>query len=129
GRQVDGYIGVDFKAFRDMVDTLGGVNLCLDGPRDDYQYPNYHNGYIRGGIHFKAGCQQLNGEQALELARSRHAVQANQANDFGRARRQQLLVNAIRRKATSVGAIARAPSLMSALAQDFSTNLSLTDIK
>jgi LCP family protein required for cell wall assembly len=129
GLQFDGYIAVDFKAFRDVVDTLGGVNLCLDGPLDDYQYPNYHDGYIRGGIHFKAGCQQVNGEQALELARSRHAVQANQANDFGRARRQQLLVNAIRKKATSVGAVTKAPELMSALAQDFSTNLSLTDMK
>jgi LCP family protein required for cell wall assembly len=129
GLQFDGYIAVDFKAFRDVVDTLGGVNVCLDGPLDDYQYPNYHDGYIRGGIHFKAGCQQVNGEQALELARSRHAVQASQANDFGRARRQQLLVNAIRKKATSVGAVTKAPELMSALAQDFSTNLSLNDIK
>jgi LCP family protein required for cell wall assembly len=129
GLQFDGYIAVDFKAFRDVVDNLGGVNVCLDGPLDDYQYPNYHNGYVKGGVHFKGGCQPVNGEQALELARSRHAVQADQATDFGRARRQQLILNAIRKKATSVGAITRAPGLMSALAQDFSTNLSLTDMK
>jgi len=129
GLEFDGYIAVDFKAFRNLVDTLGGVTVCLDGPLDDYQYPNYRDGYIRGGIHFKAGCQQVSGEQALELARSRHAVQAAQASDFGRARRQQLLLNAIRKKATSVGAITKAPELMSALAQDFSTNLSLADMK
>jgi LCP family protein required for cell wall assembly len=129
GLQFDGYVGVDFKAFRDLVDTLGGVNVCLDGPLDDYQYPNYHDGYIKGGIHFKAGCQGMDGEQALELARSRHAVQANQASDFGRARRQQLILNAIRKKATSVGAITKAPGLMSALARDFSTNLTVTDMK
>jgi LCP family protein required for cell wall assembly len=129
GLQFDGYLAVDFKAFRDVVDTLGGVTVCLDGPLDDYQYPNYHNGYVKGGIHFKGGCQPLTGEQALELARSRHAVQADQATDFGRARRQQLILNAIRKKATSVGAITKAPGLMSALAQDFSTSLSLTDMK
>src|SRR5207302_7310500 len=49
GLQFDGYIAVDFKAFRDVVDALGGVTVCLDGPLDDYQYPNYHDGYIRGG--------------------------------------------------------------------------------
>jgi LCP family protein required for cell wall assembly len=129
GLQFDGYVAVDFKAFRDVVDTLGGVNVCLDGPLDDYQYPNYHDGYIRGGIHFKAGCQLVDGEHALELARSRHAVQPDQASDFGRARRQQLLVNAIRKKATSIGAFTKAPGLMSALARDFSTSLSLTDMK
>jgi LCP family protein required for cell wall assembly len=129
GLQFDGYLAVDFKAFRDVVDSLGGVAVCLDGPLDDNQYPNYHDGYVRGGVHFKAGCQQVNGEQALELARSRHAVQADQASDFGRARRQQLLLNAIRKKATSIGAIAKAPGLMSALAHDFSTNLSLNDLK
>jgi polyisoprenyl-teichoic acid--peptidoglycan teichoic acid transferase len=129
GLQFDGYLAVDFKAFRDLVDALGGVNVCLDEPLDDYQYPNYTDGYVGGGIHFKAGCQQVNGEQALELARSRHAVQADQASDFGRARRQQVLVNAIRKKATSVSAIGKAPQLMSALARDFSTNLSLTDIR
>jgi LCP family protein required for cell wall assembly len=129
GLHFDGYVAVDFKAFRDLVDALGGVQVCLDGPLDDNQYPDSHNGYIRGGIHFKAGCQQVNGVQALQLARSRHAVQADQASDFGRARRQQLLLNAIRKKATSVNAITKAPALMDALQNDFSTNLGLADLK
>jgi LCP family protein required for cell wall assembly len=129
GLQFDGYVAVDFKAFRDLVDALGGVQVCLDGPLDDYQYPDNHDGYIKGGIHFKAGCQQVNGVQALQLARSRHAIQPDQATDFGRARRQQLLLNAIRKKATSVNAITKAPALMDALQNDFSTNLGLSDLK
>jgi LCP family protein required for cell wall assembly len=129
GVQFDGYVAVDFKAFRDLVDALGGVQVCLPGPLDDNQYPNYHSGYVRGGIHFKAGCQQVNGEQALQLSRSRHAIQADEASDFGRARRQQLLLNAIRKKATSVNAIGKAPALMDALQKDFSTNLGLSDLK
>jgi hypothetical protein len=105
------------------------VNVCLDGPLDDYQYPDYHNGYVKGGIHFKAGCQTVNGEQALQLARSRHANQADQASDFGRSRRQQLLLNAIRKKASSMNAITKAPELMSALQKNFSSNVSLSDLK
>jgi LCP family protein required for cell wall assembly len=129
GVQFDGYVAVDFKAFRDLVDALGGVQVCLQGPLDDNQYPNYHNGYVRGGIHFKAGCQRVNGEQALQLARSRHAIQPDEASDFGRARRQQLILNAIRKQATSANAIAKAPALMDALQKDFSTNLGLSDLK
>jgi len=96
GLQFDGFVAVDFKAFRDVVDALGGIQACLDTPLDDNQYPDYHNGYVPGGIHFKAGCQHVDGEQALQLARSRHAEQADQASDFGRARRQQQLIEAIR---------------------------------
>lgn len=129
GLTFDGYAAVDFKAFRDIVDALGGVNVCLTGPLDDNQYPDAHNGYIPGGIHFKAGCQAVNGAQALELARSRHADQPVEASDFGRIKRQQLLVNAMRKKAMSVDGITKAPQLMQALSQDFATNLNLTDLR
>ena len=129
GVHFDGYVAIDFKAFRDLVDALGGVQICLDGPLDDNEYPDNHNGYIKGGIHYKAGCQQVNGVQALQLARSRHAIQSEQASDFGRARRQQLLLNAIRKKATSVNAITKAPAMMDALQHDFSTDLGLSDLK
>ena len=128
GLQFDGFVAVDFKAFRDVVDALGGVQVCLDTPLDDNRYPNYHNGYVAGGIHYPAGCQNVNGEQALQIARSRHAVQPEQASDFGRARRQQLLVNSIRRKATSVNAVAKAPQLMDALQKNFVSSLDLADL-
>ena len=89
GLHFDRYAAVDFKAFRQVVDALGGVDVCLTTPLDDYNYPAYGGGLIRGGIHFPAGCQHVNGEQALRLARSREAVQPEQSSDFGRARRQQ----------------------------------------
>ncbi|MGH7867857.1 MAG: LCP family protein, partial [Candidatus Dormibacteraceae bacterium] len=129
GLSFDGYVGVDFVAFRDIVNALGGVDVCLTGPLDDYQYPDYHDSYVRGGIHFKAGCQSLNGEQALEVARSRHATEGAEASDFGRIKRQQLILNAIRKKGDSVGAIAKAPQLMDALQKNFSTNLTLSDLR
>jgi len=128
GIHFDGFVGVDFKAFRDLVNALGGVQVCLAGPLDDNQYPNYVDGYVPGGIHFKAGCQQVNGEQALELARSRHAVQAAQASDFARAARQRQLLDAMRLKATSLGVITRAPALMDALQKNFITDLGLGDL-
>src|SRR4030081_604785 len=61
GITFDKYIAVDFVAFRDLVNALGGVDVCLTTNLDDIYYPDYYNGYHP--IHFKAGCQHLNGEQ------------------------------------------------------------------
>src|ERR1700674_138485 len=127
GLTFDRYIAVDFVAFRDMVNALGGVDVCLSTNLDDYSYPNYNNGYMP--IHFKAGCQHLNGEQALEIARSRHAEQAQQSSDFGRAQRQQDIMQAIKKKATTVNGFAKAPQLLDAPHKNINTDMSLSDMK
>ena len=127
GLTFDRYIAVDFKAFRDMVNALGGVDVCLSSNLDDYTYPNYGHGYV--AIHFKAGCQHLNGEQALEIARSRHAIQPQQSSDFGRSRRQQDIMQAIKKKATTVNGFAKAPALLDALQKNIHTDMSLSDMK
>jgi LCP family protein required for cell wall assembly len=127
GIAFDRYIAIDFVAFRDMVNALGGVDICLSTNLDDYSYPDYSNGYMP--IHFKAGCQHLNGEQALEVARSRHAEQAQQSSDFGRARRQQDIMQAIKKKATTVNGFAKAPQLLNALQKNIHTDMTISDMK
>jgi LCP family protein required for cell wall assembly len=127
GLTFDKYIAVDFVAFRDMVNVLGGVDICLTTALDDNTYPDYYGGYHP--IHFKAGCQHLNGEQALEIARSRHAIQAAQSSDFSRARRQQDIMEAIKKKTTSVNGFSKAPQLLSALQKNITTDMSFTDMK
>ncbi len=127
GLTFDRYIAVDFVAFRDMVNALGGVDVCLTSNLDDYTYPNYGHGYIT--LHYKAGCQHLNGEQALQVARSRHAIEAQQSSDFGRARRQQDIMQAIKAKATTVNGFAKAPQLLDALQKNIHTDMSLSDMK
>jgi hypothetical protein len=112
-----------------MVNALGGVDVCLTTNLDDYQYPDYSDGYVRGGVHFKAGCQHLNGEQALRLARSRHAVQPQQSSDFGRAKRQQDIMTAIKKKTTTVNGFSKAPQLLNALQKNIHTDMSFSDMK
>jgi LCP family protein required for cell wall assembly len=129
GLTFDRYIAVDFVAFRDMVNALGGVDVCLTTNLDDYEYPDNRNGYIRNGIHYKAGCQHLNGDQALQIARSRHAVQPQQSSDFGRAKRQQDIMQAIKKKATTVNGFAKAPQLLDALQKNIHTDMTLSDMK
>jgi polyisoprenyl-teichoic acid--peptidoglycan teichoic acid transferase len=127
GLTFDRYIAIDFVAFRDMVNALGGVDVCLTSNLDDYSYPNYGHGYMP--IHFRAGCQHLNGEQALEVARSRHAIEPQQSSDFGRSRRQQDIMEAIKKKATTVNGFAKAPQLLDALQKNIRTDMSLSDMK
>jgi LCP family protein required for cell wall assembly len=127
GLTFDRYIAVDFLAFRQMVDALGGVNVCLSTNLDDYSYPDYYNGLHP--IHFQAGCQHLNGEQALEIARSRDAIQPEQASDFGRAKRQQDIMEAIKKKATTVNGFAKAPQVLTALQNNIHTDMTLSDMK
>lgn len=141
GIKFDGYIGVDFKAFRDVVDALGGITIHMDGPLDDCHYPDYHSGYLNhgvppgyacppgAGIHFPSGTYAVNGEQALEIARSREASEPEQATDFGRARRQQMEMASIKQKAVSINGIVKAPQLMDALQKNFKTDLALDDLK
>ena len=127
GLTFDKYIAVDFIAFRDMVNVLGGVDVCLTTNLDDLTYPNYVGGVYP--IHFRAGCQHLNGEQALEVARSRHAIEAAQSSDFGRARRQQDIMEAIKKKTTSVNGFSKAPALLTALQKNITTDMTLSDMK
>jgi LCP family protein required for cell wall assembly len=127
GLTFDKFIAVDFKAFRDIVNALGGVDICLTTALDDSSYPDYHGGFTP--LHFKAGCQHLNGEQALRVARSRHAIQTAQSSDFGRARRQQDIMYAIKKKATTVNGFSKAPQLLNALQKNITTDMSLSDMK
>lgn len=142
GLRFDKYAGMDFKAFRDIVNALGGVTVHMDGPLDDCHYPDYKDGYLNGGvpddrpcpnatagIHFRAGDYQVDGEQALQIARSRHASEADQATDFGRARRQQMLFAAIKRRAASAGTLTKIPQLMSALQKNFRTDMDVNDLR
>jgi polyisoprenyl-teichoic acid--peptidoglycan teichoic acid transferase len=141
GIKFDRYVTIDFKAFRDMVDALGGVDITLDTPLDDCHYPDYHNGYVNhgvppgyacppgSGIHFPAGAQHVDGEHALELARSRDASEPEQATDFARAKRQQTIIQSIRKKALSVNAISKLPDLLDAVQSNVRTDMDANDIQ
>lgn len=141
GIQFDRYVTIDFVAFRDVVDAVHGIDIHLDTSLHDCHYPDYHNGYLNGGvplgypcpsatagIYFPAGDLHVNGEQALEIARSRDAEEPAQQNDFARAHRQQLITNAIRKKALSVNAITQLDGLLNALQKNVRSDLTAGDI-
>jgi LCP family protein required for cell wall assembly len=117
GQSVDGWVAVDFRAFKDLVDAVGGVEVTVPHPLDDPLFPaGETTGYTH--IHFDAGPQRLNGEQALEYARSRQTT-----SDLDRSARQRMLLVAIRRRLDSLLAVPRLVSALLVIQDDVRTNL------
>jgi len=79
------HVRVTFGGFRDVVDAVGGVELCLDEPIADRD----------AGIDLPAGCQRLDGADALGYVRVRKID-----DDLQRIQRQQAFVQALAREVT-----------------------------
>jgi polyisoprenyl-teichoic acid--peptidoglycan teichoic acid transferase len=92
GQHVDAWIAVDQVAFGAVVDSLGGLSLNVPEPLDDWQYP-VDDTERTMHVHFDAGPQLMNGERALEYARSRLST-----SEADRSRRQELVLVAMMRK-------------------------------
>jgi len=93
--EIQYYAMVDFKAFVEIVDQLGGLSINVENSFVDNAYPNGNKYKI---IKFTAGPQEMDGETALEYSRSRHSLQNNEGSDYARARRQQKVIAAIQEK-------------------------------
>ena len=95
GVPVDFYVSVNLKGFVALIDQIGGVEFDVPCDMDyDDPYQDLH-------IHFKAGLQKLNGQQAMEVVRFRH----NNDNtgyggrqDLGRIETQQAFLKAVAQK-------------------------------
>ncbi|MFC1617807.1 LCP family protein [Patescibacteria group bacterium] len=135
GLDIPYYVRIDFEGFRDIVDSLGGVEIDVENGFKDTEYPGANYGYMT--VEFERGPQQMDGEEALQYARSRHGVitdadpeseVTNEASDFARSRRQQKLIAAIKAKAMSTGVMAnpqKLNSLFEALDKHLTTNMQL----
>jgi LCP family protein required for cell wall assembly len=104
GIPIHSYAVIDFAAFRQTVDSVGGVVIDIKRPLRDEEYPT--SGYGVRRIELRAGPQLLDGEEALEYARSRH-----DSNDFSRARRQQTVLLALRARLAQ-GGLFRLPGVL-----------------
>jgi len=122
------YVRVDFSGFSNIIDQLGGIELNVENTLDDYAYPilgqedniNYYARYEH--LHFDKGQQNMNGSTALKYARSRHAL-GLEGSDFARARRQQLVLEAVKNKLFSSRTLLN-PAMISKLVNEFSKNIS-----
>ena len=103
---------LDFDGFAKIIDAVSGVDVFVENSFTDYLYPisgqensdcdpadpEYLCRFKK--ISFKKGLQHMNGETALEFARSRHAL-GEEGSDFSRAKRQQKVIMAVKDKVLS----------------------------
>jgi LCP family protein required for cell wall assembly len=118
GVQTDHWATIDFRGFVALVDALGGVDLTVPRTIVDETYPTDDYGIRR--LEIRAGAQHLNGEEALAYVRTRAPD-----SDFGRMRRQQQLLLALREQALSPAGLVRWPAAAIAFQRAIQTNLSV----
>ncbi|WP_418896343.1 LCP family protein [Streptomyces cupreus] len=89
GVRIDHHMVVDFRGFKDMVDAVGGVEVCLDEPINDKA----------AKLRLPAGRVELDGEQALGYVRARKSL--GNGSDTDRMERQQRFLGALVNKVQS----------------------------
>lgn len=145
----------DFSVFRKSIDLLGGIDVTVEKPFDDYEYPIDGKETETCGlstdelaareatmtaelafpcryehVHFDAGPMHMDGVTALKFVRSRHAV-GDEGTDFARSRRQQLVLTAIRNKVLSSDTLLNPTKLLDIYNQfraDLDTDIPLSDV-
>ena len=117
GIAIDRYVEVDFNAFKDITNALGGVYVDVDR-----RY--YNDNPTWELIKLAPGYQLLNGDNALGYVRYRHDLNM----DFGRMERQQRFLAAAREQAMGWNLPFKLPGLVSALFKNMTTDLGANDV-
>jgi LCP family protein required for cell wall assembly len=120
GLPVHHFAAIDFNCFRGAVDALGGVTVTIPSRIYDPYYPTDDYGYKT--VTFEPGRQWLDGERALEYARTRYGD-----TDFGRMRRQQQLLTALKEQALQVRTLSALPQAVRACG-GISSDLNVIDL-
>ncbi len=90
GVTIDHYAQINMEGVSELVDAVGGVNLCMDFDAVD----------PHSGLDWTAGCHDADGATALAFARMRYE---DPRGDLGRAQRQREVIAAVTDKAVNVG--------------------------
>lgn len=119
GLPIHHYVEVNFVGFREVVDALGGVRMCVDRPLVD--------SLSRLNIR-KAGCSTFDGKRALAFVRARNVV-GDAIPDFSRIARQQQFIRALLNNLLRVGTLVN-PGVARSVAENITTDaeLSATDL-
>lgn len=126
GQEIHYFFIVDFDSFESVIDTLGGIQVDVVRDFYDTRYPGKNYSYETFEI--KKGWQMLDGKTALKYVRERHN---DPEGDFGRAKRQQQVLQAVKDKAFSVETFLNVftlNTLLDTFGENVKTNMSVEDI-
>lgn len=128
GIDIPYYIRIDFEGFREVIDSVGGIDVYVERAFADHTYPT--EDYLTTTVSFEAGWQHMDGSTALVYSRSRHGTNG-EGSDFARAKRQQNVLDMLKDKMLSIKTY-RSPAVvantLSSLQSNVTTNLSVGEI-
>jgi LCP family protein required for cell wall assembly len=129
GLQCQYYALIDYTAFRDAVNAVGGITITINSPDPRGLYDPYAN------LSLPNGTVTLDGQQALDLARARGdgpgAFGFPQA-DFDRTQHQRQMLVAVEQKALSLGVLSnpvKIGDLFDAIGNNVQTNFKTDDVQ
>ncbi len=123
GLNIQYYVMVNFDGFRNVVDTLGGVQINVQIPVYESTYPTGAGSLQR--VYIPAGPQHMTGADALIYARSRHNAAGG---DFDRGRRQQRVLISLKDQMNARAIIANLTGLVDALKTSVKTDVKTGDL-
>lgn len=115
---VDYYVKMDFEAFIDVVDAVGGVTVEVPYDRLELDENDQQT------IELKQGEQHLDGRHALAFARTRKLD-----NDIERGKRQQELLEAVMKESFKVKNVLNYGKMVDAVGENIKTDMRLSEIK
>ena len=120
GQPVHAYARIDFRAFREVIDALGGIDVYVHRPFYDFLFKDG----------FAQGWQHMNGTRALRYARYRYIRASAEGNVFGRDMRQQQVLEAIKEKLQKLPphSVLKLVRVARAVGNHTDTNLTATQI-
>ena len=135
GVPIDYYGLINYSAFRDMVNAVGGIDVTINSSDSRGLYdPNIAKA-DGGPLKLSNGTHHLDGQTALNLARARGESFYSYGfpqSDFDRTAHQRLMLIALKNKITSTGVLAnpvKLSNLMDSLGKNVTTNFTLSEIR
>lgn len=116
---IDYYATVNFEAFKNIVDILGGITV--DVPFD---FEQNSDDRVAEKLQFYEGEMELDGRHALAYARMR---MSDPLGDIGRNQRQQQVIKAIIDKALSPGTVTKIDDLVNEVGRNVETNMRISE--
>ncbi|MFC0469965.1 LCP family protein [Halalkalibacter kiskunsagensis] len=117
---VDYYVTLNFVAFIEIIDALGGVEVEVP-----FTFTEMDSNDTKESITLYEGTQTLNGEEALAFSRMR---KKDPRGDLGRGERQQEVIKGIISKGASISSITSYGDVMQSVEEHMATNFSFGNI-
>lgn len=158
GMPIDAFVGIDFAGFTKTIDTMGGINVNVEMPLDDPQYPiggkeqdpcghteeeieiytatasalldnKTHEFFSCRYEHIKIDPGVRHMDGETALKFVRSRHSTIDGSDFGRAKRQRNVLAAVREKVLSIGFLTKALPVLNDLGDSMRTDLTPEDIR